>query len=76
MQYFEKLLESEKESNQINKMSANPREPKIYNGIYERPQDYLPERETYEALCRGEGVKLVSKNVPKITILNSHIVSV
>ncbi|ETE71351.1 Prolyl 4-hydroxylase subunit alpha-2 [Ophiophagus hannah] len=54
MQYFENLLESEKERNQINKSSMNPSEPKTYNGIYERPRDYLPERETYEALCRGE----------------------
>lgn len=28
-------------------------------GIYERPMDYLPERDIYESLCRGEGVKLV-----------------
>lgn len=27
---------------------------------YERPKDYLPERDIYEALCRGEGVKMVS----------------
>lgn len=27
--------------------------------IYERPVDYLPERDVYESLCRGEGVKLV-----------------
>lgn len=65
MQYFEKLLESEEERNQINKSSVNPSEPKTYNGIYERPLDYLPERETYEALCRGEGVKLVSKKIAK-----------
>lgn len=28
-------------------------------GIYERPVDYLPERDVYESLCRGEGIKLV-----------------
>lgn len=27
---------------------------------YDRPKDYLPEREAYEALCRGEGDKMVS----------------
>lgn len=27
--------------------------------MYERPTDYLPERDVYESLCRGEGVKLV-----------------
>lgn len=29
------------------------------DSIYERPVDYLPERDVYESLCRGEGVKLV-----------------
>lgn len=29
------------------------------DSIYERPADYLPERDVYESLCRGEGVKLV-----------------
>lgn len=28
--------------------------------LYERPMDYLPERDVYESLCRGEGIKLVS----------------
>ena len=27
--------------------------------LYERPTDYLPERDGYESLCRGEGVKLL-----------------
>ncbi|XP_070790024.1 prolyl 4-hydroxylase subunit alpha-2 isoform X1 [Pituophis catenifer annectens] len=66
MQYFEKLLESEKERTQINKSSVNPSEPKTYHGIYERPQDYLPERETYEALCRGEGVKLTPRRQKRL----------
>ncbi|XP_058022044.1 prolyl 4-hydroxylase subunit alpha-2 isoform X2 [Ahaetulla prasina] len=66
MQYFEKLLESEKEKNQINTSSVNPSEPKTYHGIYERPRDYLPERETYEALCRGEGVKLTPRRQKRL----------
>uniref|UniRef100_A0A8C9VNM1 procollagen-proline 4-dioxygenase n=1 Tax=Scleropages formosus TaxID=113540 RepID=A0A8C9VNM1_SCLFO len=28
---------------------------------YERPRDHLPERETYEALCRGEGVRMTEQ---------------
>ena len=36
-------------------------EEPIQLGTYERPRDYLPERETYEALCRGEGVKMVRR---------------
>lgn len=31
----------------------------VQSGAYERPLDYLPERDIYEALCRGEGVKMV-----------------
>lgn len=34
-------------------------EPVVQSGAYERPLDYLPERDIYEALCRGEGVKMV-----------------
>lgn len=34
-------------------------EPATQEAIYERPVDYLPERDVYESLCRGEGVKLV-----------------
>lgn len=39
-----------------NHTEAGPSTP---GGIYERPVDYLPERDVYESLCRGEGVKLV-----------------
>lgn len=58
MRYFERLLEKEKEAKAINETSDTI-EPTTQGGIYERPQDYLPEREIYEALCRGEGVKMV-----------------
>lgn len=34
-------------------------EEPIQLGTYIRPKDHLPERETYEALCRGEGLKMV-----------------
>lgn len=35
---------------------------------YERPKDYLPERDAYEALCRGEGVKMVSAGINEESI--------
>lgn len=34
-------------------------EEPIQLGTYNRPKDHLPERESYEALCRGEGLKMV-----------------
>lgn len=58
LHYFERLLEEERE-----KMLSNHTEAELASqqGIYERPVDYLPERDVYESLCRGEGVKLTPK---------------
>ena len=62
LRYFEKLLEKEREEKEkeksINK-TMTMTEPVVQSGAYERPIDYLPERDIYEALCRGEGVKMV-----------------
>ncbi|KAM5299808.1 prolyl 4-hydroxylase subunit alpha-2 isoform 3-T3 [Ctenodactylus gundi] len=58
LRYFERLLEEERGkplSNQTDSALASQ------EGIYERPADYLPEREVYESLCRGEGVKLLAR---------------
>lgn len=57
LRYFERLLEEEREKPSSNQTEA---ELATQEGIYERPVDYLPERDVYESLCRGEGVKLVS----------------
>nr|XP_012320308.1 prolyl 4-hydroxylase subunit alpha-2-like [Aotus nancymaae] len=56
LRYFEQLLEEEREKMLSNQTEAELATPE---GIYERPVDYLPERDVYESLCRGEGVKLV-----------------
>uniref|UniRef100_A0A6Q2YMM5 procollagen-proline 4-dioxygenase n=1 Tax=Esox lucius TaxID=8010 RepID=A0A6Q2YMM5_ESOLU len=57
LRYFEKLL-----SKQLNELSQEVQEPAteepIRLGTYQRPRDYLPERESYEALCRGEGIQM------------------
>ncbi|XP_019497708.1 PREDICTED: prolyl 4-hydroxylase subunit alpha-2 [Hipposideros armiger] len=55
LRYFERLLEEEREKRVSNQTEA---ELASQEGIYERPVDYLPERDVYESLCRGEGVKL------------------
>ncbi|XP_032995952.1 prolyl 4-hydroxylase subunit alpha-2 isoform X1 [Lacerta agilis] len=65
MRYFERLLEKEKEAKTINE-SSDTIEPTTHGGIYERPQDYLPEREIYEALCRGEGVKMTPRRQKRL----------
>lgn len=57
LRYFEKLLAQElRETTKTQKPAS---EQPIQLDTYERPRDYLPEREIYEALCRGEGVKMV-----------------
>uniref|UniRef100_A0A8C7TZY6 procollagen-proline 4-dioxygenase n=1 Tax=Oncorhynchus mykiss TaxID=8022 RepID=A0A8C7TZY6_ONCMY len=59
LRYFEKLL-----SKQLKELNQEVQEPAteepIQLGTYKRPKDYLPEREIYEGLCRGEGVKMTS----------------
>uniref|UniRef100_A0A671XH64 procollagen-proline 4-dioxygenase n=1 Tax=Sparus aurata TaxID=8175 RepID=A0A671XH64_SPAAU len=56
LRYFEKLLF--KQLNEMNQAYEPPSEEPIQLGTYSRPKDHLPERETYEALCRGEGLKM------------------
>ncbi|PIO29146.1 hypothetical protein AB205_0181180, partial [Aquarana catesbeiana] len=54
LRYFEKMLEKERSEEKVNKtLDTEPENSRP--DVYTRPQDYLPERETYEALCRGEG---------------------
>ncbi|XP_067280828.1 prolyl 4-hydroxylase subunit alpha-2 isoform X2 [Pseudorasbora parva] len=60
LRYFEQLL-----SKELRDMGRSQQEPAderpIQLDTYERPKDYLPEREVYEALCRGEGIKMTQK---------------
>lgn len=59
LRYFEQMLSDE--LSDINLTKKEPTEKTSYQLVtYERPKDYLPERDIYEALCRGEGVKMVS----------------
>uniref|UniRef100_A0A8C4WCL1 procollagen-proline 4-dioxygenase n=1 Tax=Gopherus evgoodei TaxID=1825980 RepID=A0A8C4WCL1_9SAUR len=65
LRYFEKLLEKERVAKLLNKTSAIT-ESAVQGGVYERPADYLPERDTYEALCRGEGVKMTPRRQKRL----------
>uniref|UniRef100_G3VJB9 procollagen-proline 4-dioxygenase n=1 Tax=Sarcophilus harrisii TaxID=9305 RepID=G3VJB9_SARHA len=64
LRYFEKLLEEERLGKRLNKTSET--QPATQGGIYERPPDYLPERDVYEALCRGEGIKLTPRRQKRL----------
>uniref|UniRef100_A0A8C6PSQ0 procollagen-proline 4-dioxygenase n=1 Tax=Nothobranchius furzeri TaxID=105023 RepID=A0A8C6PSQ0_NOTFU len=56
LRYFELLLS--KQLNEMNQAYQPASEESIQLGTYTRPKDHLPEREAYEALCRGEGVQM------------------
>lgn len=69
LRYFERLLEEEREKMLSNHTEAGPSTP---GGIYERPVDYLPERDVYESLCRGEGVKLTPRRQKRLFCRYHH----
>ncbi|XP_010766978.1 prolyl 4-hydroxylase subunit alpha-2-like [Notothenia coriiceps] len=55
LRYFEGLLT--KQLRELNQEDyPPPSEEPIQLGTYTRPKDHLPERDVYEALCRGEGL--------------------
>uniref|UniRef100_A0A668B067 procollagen-proline 4-dioxygenase n=1 Tax=Myripristis murdjan TaxID=586833 RepID=A0A668B067_9TELE len=58
LRYFERLLS--KQLIELKQVYQPASEEPIQLGTYARPKDHLPERETYEALCRGEGVKMTN----------------
>ncbi|KAM4544737.1 prolyl 4-hydroxylase subunit alpha-2 isoform 2-T2 [Odontesthes bonariensis] len=57
LRYFERLLFKQLDELDQAYQPSSSEEP-IQLGTYSRPKDHLPERETYEALCRGEGLKM------------------
>ncbi|XP_061858225.1 prolyl 4-hydroxylase subunit alpha-2 isoform X4 [Colius striatus] len=67
LRYFEKLLEKEREEEKDKSVNETmTTEPVVQSGAYERPLDYLPERDIYEALCRGEGVKMTPRRQKRL----------
>ncbi|CAL8399082.1 unnamed protein product [Boreogadus saida] len=59
LRYFERLLS--KQLTEVKQSELTSFEEPIQIGTYARPKDHLPEREVYEALCRGEGVQMTEK---------------
>ncbi|KAK7821428.1 hypothetical protein U0070_015894 [Myodes glareolus] len=69
LRYFERLLEEEREKSLFNQTEAGLA---TQENLYERPVDYLPERDVYESLCRGEGVKLTPRRQKKLFCRYHH----
>ncbi|CAO2643102.1 Prolyl 4-hydroxylase subunit alpha-2 [Lemmus lemmus] len=69
LRYFERLLEEEREKPLFNQTEAGLA---TQENLYERPVDYLPERDVYESLCRGEGVKLTPRRQKKLFCRYHH----
>ncbi|XP_039562653.1 prolyl 4-hydroxylase subunit alpha-1 isoform X8 [Passer montanus] len=57
MKYFEYIMAKEKEANKSSTDSEEQQEKETEV----KKKDYLPERRKYEMLCRGEGLKMLSR---------------
>ncbi|XP_075065830.1 prolyl 4-hydroxylase subunit alpha-2 isoform X1 [Mixophyes fleayi] len=71
LRYFKKLLEEDRTEEKHNETTDNE-SPKPSSGVYARPLDYLPERDTYEALCRGEGIKMIPRRQKRLFCRYHH----
>ncbi|XP_021513912.1 prolyl 4-hydroxylase subunit alpha-2 isoform X1 [Meriones unguiculatus] len=69
LRYFERLLEEERAKPLSNQTEAGLA---TQENFYERPADYLPERDVYESLCRGEGIKLTPRRQKKLFCRYHH----
>nr|XP_045008332.1 prolyl 4-hydroxylase subunit alpha-2 isoform X4 [Jaculus jaculus] len=69
LRYFERLLEEERGKALSNQTAAGL---SAQEDFYERPVDYLPERDVYESLCRGEGVKLTPRRQKRLFCRYHH----
>ncbi|XP_032885765.1 prolyl 4-hydroxylase subunit alpha-2 isoform X3 [Amblyraja radiata] len=63
LHYFTNLLKEEEQANQ--RTDEEPSEP-LATGTYARPKGYLPERDAYEGLCRGEGIKMTARRQKRL----------
>lgn len=61
LKYFEYIMA--KEENKSSTSDSEAVEPRTKKG---RPKDHLPERQKYEMLCRGEGVKMTPRRQKKL----------
>ncbi|XP_056386425.1 prolyl 4-hydroxylase subunit alpha-1 isoform X5 [Hyla sarda] len=61
LKYFEYIMT--KEENKSSSSDSKDAEPKTKKG---RPIDHLPERQKYEMLCRGEGIKMTPRRQKRL----------
>ncbi|XP_078407233.1 prolyl 4-hydroxylase subunit alpha-2 isoform X2 [Cetorhinus maximus] len=59
LHYFKDLMYEEGKSDQ--RMDEEFYQSQSKEEVYMRPDNYLSERDSYEALCRGEGVKMTTR---------------
>ncbi|XP_048399189.1 prolyl 4-hydroxylase subunit alpha-2-like isoform X1 [Stegostoma tigrinum] len=59
LHYFKNFLHEEGQSDQARKDDYYQSQSK--EEVYMRPENYLTERDSYESLCRGEGIKMTNR---------------
>ncbi|KAM8924250.1 prolyl 4-hydroxylase subunit alpha-1 isoform 2-T2 [Pelodytes ibericus] len=61
LKYFEYIMA--KEDNKTTSSTSEETQPRTRKG---RPKDHLPERQKYEMLCRGEGLKMTPRREKRL----------
>ncbi|XP_069741624.1 prolyl 4-hydroxylase subunit alpha-1-like isoform X3 [Narcine bancroftii] len=66
LRYFEYMLAGQKKKAEESVKTEESKKGSISQTKKRRPADYLPERQNYERLCRGEGIKLTPRRQRKL----------
>ncbi|XP_078086807.1 prolyl 4-hydroxylase subunit alpha-2 isoform X3 [Mustelus asterias] len=64
LHYFKKLLHEEGQSDQ--RMDEEFYQSQSKKEVDMRPDNYISERDSYEALCRGEGIKMTTRRQSRL----------
>ncbi|XP_051870007.1 prolyl 4-hydroxylase subunit alpha-2 isoform X1 [Pristis pectinata] len=62
LHYFNNLLREKKQDDERSDKESS----EFQSRIYARPDGHLPERDAYEALCRGEGIKMTARRQKRL----------
>uniref|UniRef100_UPI00398EDAF7 prolyl 4-hydroxylase subunit alpha-1b isoform X1 n=2 Tax=Pristiophorus japonicus TaxID=55135 RepID=UPI00398EDAF7 len=67
LRYFEYMMaDQKKERSDVAQKTAGNKSRNVSQSKKGRPEDHLPERQKYEKLCRGEGIKLNPRRQKKL----------
>lgn len=67
LRYFEYMIaDQKKEKSEVTQKTAGNKSGNVSQTKKGRPEDHLPERQKYEELCRGEGIKLSPRRQKKL----------